>query len=65
MEVLTDQETKDKFWMTFYKKFYKKGVTDSEYCILKFTCKEAQWFSNFKVEAIKMWKYEEVMICKI
>lgn len=54
MEVLTDQETKDKFWMPFYKKFYKNGITDSEYCILKFTCEEAEWFSHFKTEIIKM-----------
>lgn len=54
MEVLTDQKIKDKFWVPFYKRFYKKGVTDPEYCILKFTCEEAQWFSNFKIETIKM-----------
>ena len=54
MEVLIDQKIKDKFWLSFYKRFYKKGVTDPEYCILKFTCVEAQWFSNFKVETIKM-----------
>lgn len=54
MAVLTDQETKDKFWMPFYKRFYKNGVTDPEYCILKFTCCEAQWFSNFKVQTVKM-----------
>ncbi len=54
MEVLTDQETKDKFWLPFYKRFYKNGVTDLEYCILKFTCEEAQWFSNYKTETIKM-----------
>ena len=54
MEVLIDQETKDRFWLPFYKRFYKKGVTDPEYCILRFTCKEAEWFSNFKTEIIKM-----------
>ena len=52
MEVLTDQETKNKFWMPFYNRFYKKGVTDPEYCILKFTCVEAQWFSSFNVETV-------------
>lgn len=54
MEVLTDQETKDKFWLPFYKRFYKMGNTDPEYCILKFTYKEAEWFSNYKTETIKM-----------
>lgn len=54
MQVLTDQDTKNRFWMPFYKRFYKQGVTDPEYCILKFSCQEAQWFSNFKTETIKM-----------
>lgn len=54
MEVVTDQKIKNKFWMPFYNRFYKKGVTDPEYCILKFTCEEAEWFSNYKTETIKM-----------
>lgn len=54
MEVLTDPKNKERFWLPFYKRFYKKGVTDPEYCILKFSCEEAQWFSNFKTETIKM-----------
>lgn len=54
MEVLNDQETKDKFWMPFYKRFYKNGVTDKEYCILKFKCEEAQWFSHFRTEIVDM-----------
>ncbi len=54
MKVLTDQETKNRFWMPFYKKFYKEGMRDPEYCILKFTCCEAEWFSNYKTEMIKM-----------
>lgn len=54
MEVLTDQETKNKLWLPNYKFFYKKGVTDPEYCILKFTGIEAQYFSSFKVETVKL-----------
>lgn len=54
MEIVTDYKVKEKLWMPFYFKFYKKGVNDFEYCILKFTCEEAQWFSNFKTETVKM-----------
>lgn len=54
MQVLTDQDTKNRFWMPFYKRFYRQGVTDPEYCILKFSCQEVQWFSNFKTETVKM-----------
>ena len=54
MVVLTEQQIKDKFWKPFFNRFYKNGVTDSEYCILKFTGFEAQWFSNFKTQTIKL-----------
>ncbi len=54
MIVLTDQSIKDRFWKTFFKRFYKKGVTDPDYCILKFTGFEAQWFSNQSTQTIKL-----------
>lgn len=52
MQVLTDQTTKSKFWKPFFNRFYKKGVTDPDYCILKFSGFEAQWFSNYKTEKV-------------
>ncbi len=54
MQVLTDQPTKSQFWKPFFSRFYKKGVTDPDYCILKFTGYEAQWFSNFRTETVKL-----------
>lgn len=54
MEVISDYKIKEKLWLPFYYKFYKKGMSDPEYCILKFTCEEAQWFSNFKTEQVSM-----------
>lgn len=52
MEVLTDQPTKNAFWRDGDNWFYKKGVTDPEYCILKFTGFEAQWFSRKQVQTV-------------
>lgn len=54
MEVLTDQTVKERFWKPFFNRFYRKGVTDPDYCILKFTGFEAVWFSSFKVQTIKL-----------
>lgn len=54
MEVLTDTATKEKFWKPFFNRFYKKGVTDPDYCILKFRGFEAVWFADFKVQTIKL-----------
>ena len=54
MEVLTDTATKERFWKPFFKRFYKKGVTDPDYCILKFTGFEAVCFGSFKVQTVKL-----------
>lgn len=54
MEVCTDAATKERFWKPFFNRFYRKGVTDPDYCILKFTGFEAQWFSRQKVEVVKL-----------
>ena len=54
MVVCTDQETKQRFWKPFFTRFYRKGVTDPDYCILKFTGFEAQWFSSQRTETVKL-----------
>lgn len=43
MEVLTDQETKDMIWRNGDTMFYKKGVTDPDYCVLKFTAESGRY----------------------
>ena len=53
MEVCTDQETKNEIWRFGDKLFYKKGVTDPDYCVLKFKCKSAEYYCDFKVEIIE------------
>lgn len=54
MTVCTDQATKSRFWKPFFTRFYKKGVTDPDYCILKFTAHEAQWFSSQRTETVTL-----------
>lgn len=54
MEIVTDYKIKEKLWLPFYFKFYKKGISDPEYSILRFKCEEANWFSNFKTEIVNM-----------
>lgn len=54
MVVLTDQATKDRFWKPFFTRFYRRGDTDPDYCILKFTGFEAQWFSSQRTQTIKL-----------
>lgn len=51
MEVITDAETKKEIWRTGDTMFYKKGVTDPDYCILKFTAEKGRHYRNLKTES--------------
>lgn len=48
VEVLEDQESKDMIWQFGDTMYYKKGKTDPDYCVLKFTSISARYYSNFK-----------------
>lgn len=37
MEVVTDQEEKDRFWIDGWEMYYPKGRTDEDYCLLRMT----------------------------
>lgn len=54
MQVCTDDETKREIWRVGDTLFYKKGVTDPDYCVLKFTATEAEYYCDFKIENIKL-----------
>lgn len=53
MQICTDQPTKDMIWKFGDSLFYKQGVTDPDYCVLKFTCKSAEYYCDFKIEKIE------------
>ena len=50
IEVLETQEAKEKLWQEGDTMYYKQGVTDPDYCVLKFTAKKGRYYSNFKSE---------------
>lgn len=54
MEVLTDQETKDMIWRRGDTMFYKKGVTDPDYCVLKFTAESGRYYCDLKTESFEV-----------
>ena len=54
MQICTDQPTKDMIWKFGDSLFYKQGVTDPDYCVLKFTCKSAEYYCDFKIEKIEL-----------
>ena len=43
MAVLTDEDTRKKFWQEDWKVYYPLGVTDPDYCILKFATKSGNY----------------------
>jgi general stress protein 26 len=48
MEVLQDQDTKDRIWRDGDNMYYSLGVTDPDYCVLKFTALNGCMYENFK-----------------
>jgi len=52
MEVLNDQKTKDMIWQEGDTMYYPQGVTDPDYCVLKFSAKRMRIYQNFKSENI-------------
>lgn len=54
MEVLTDSVSKEMIWSEGDTMYYPEGVTDPDYCVLKFTAISGRYYSNFKSENFKV-----------
>jgi general stress protein 26 len=52
IEVLTDQKSKDMIWQDGDTMYYPLGVTDPDYCVLKFSAGKMRIYQNFKSETI-------------
>lgn len=50
MEVLETAEAKERIWQEGDTMYYAKGVTDPDYCVLKFTANKGRYYSNFNSE---------------
>lgn len=49
-EVLEDDETKREIWREGDTMYYPGGVTDPDYCVLRFTVTRGRYYSNFSSE---------------
>lgn len=54
VEVLQDNEIKKEIWQTGDTMYYRQGVTDPDYCVLKFTAKRGRYYSNLKTENFEL-----------
>ncbi len=50
VEVLETIEAKERIWRDGDTQYYHEGVTDPDYCVLKFTAAKGRYYSNFKSE---------------
>ena len=47
MEVLEDSSYKEMIWQEGDTMYYPEGVTDPDYCVLRFTARQGRFYSNF------------------
>ncbi len=54
VEVVTDQEIKNLLWQPGDVRYYEGGVTDPDYCVLKFIASSARYYRDLKSEEIQL-----------
>ncbi len=54
MEVVTEQEVKNLLWRKGDTRFYKYGVADPDYCVLKFTATSGRYYKDLKTEEFEI-----------
>ena len=54
MEVLQDEAIKKEIWCPGDTMFYKHGVTDPDYCVLKFTAVKGRHYCDLKTESFEI-----------
>ena len=54
VEVLTDEESKRMIWQEGDEVYYAQGVTDPDYCVLKFTAQSGRFYKDFKSESFEV-----------
>lgn len=53
VEILETEEARTRVWREGDERYYPLGVTDPDYCVLKFTAERARYYSHFKSEDIR------------
>lgn len=54
MEVLQDDGIKREIWRTGDIMYYRQGVTDPDYCVLKFTASKGRHYCDLKTESFNI-----------
>ncbi len=54
VEILEDEPTKKEIWRAGDTMFYKKGIADPDYCVLKFAAAKGRYYCDLKTESFKL-----------
>ena len=54
VEVLETAEAQERIWREGDTMYYPEGVTDPDYCVLRFTAEKGRYYSNFNSEDFKI-----------
>lgn len=54
MEVLEDSASKELIWHEGDTMYYPQGITDPDYCVLKFTTQSGRYYANFHSESFEV-----------
>lgn len=50
IEVLETEEAKERIWRAGDEQYYALGISDPDYCVLKFTAQKGRYYSNYHSE---------------
>lgn len=59
MEVLEDTVSKEMIWQEGDTMYYPLGVTDPDYCVLKFVAESGRYYANFHSESFEVGKRDK------
>lgn len=62
MEVCTDLEAKKRLWRKSFQKYYPLGLSDPDYCVLKFTVEAGRFYRNSMSETFMIKELIEAII---
>ncbi len=54
IEVLQDSKIKGEIWRTGDTMYYRQGVTDPDYCVLKFTAVKGRYYCDLRTESFNI-----------
>ena len=54
VEVLTDDAAKRLIWQEGDEQYYPLGVTDPDYCVLRFTATDGRFYADFRSESFSV-----------